>query len=361
MSLLDLWVLYMILGSLLVLLAGAWVLFGIARRHRADDERAAAKAAAGIVFALLLGGAGYYGVAAFQASATVGMHDTLYNTLNRTIGEPEYQDALLTISKRTQTIAAHQQNLTTLNARLDAYVAANPEHAEAVATSKVSGLPQEVQDDVAARDRRIVLFETAVKELAAAQATSLARTPNHLLWQQVSALLRENRDAEAEAMVAKAIRDDTVTEVIPATAETIASGAAPCVRERATGKCVLPFQPKAVEATHVDGHGHLVKLADGGPAAFEDQRKFGQQMDVQLKLFVYSSLTGLLMAPIVFAGGSILRSAYVPSDTVGFKPYPSKSGGWFLLLGAFGVVAIPFAAWAVRDLHKRSIEGQIAL
>lgn len=77
--------------------------------------------------------------------------------------------------------------------------------------------------------------------------------------------------------------------------------------------------------------------------------------------FVFPSLVGLLFAPLVFGIGNVVRKAWVPSDSVGYKPYPYVSGGLFLLLGGFGIPAFYFAAWTLRDLERRSVEGQIAL
>ncbi|MFA5944065.1 MAG: hypothetical protein WC876_06325 [Candidatus Thermoplasmatota archaeon] len=84
-------------------------------------------------------------------------------------------------------------------------------------------------------------------------------------------------------------------------------------------------------------------------------------MHLSMWLFVWPSLAGAFLAPVVFAVGSILRKAFVPSDSVGFKPYPGAAAGFFLLFGAFGVPSIPFAAWTYMDLESRSREGQISL
>jgi hypothetical protein len=84
-------------------------------------------------------------------------------------------------------------------------------------------------------------------------------------------------------------------------------------------------------------------------------------MHLSMWLFVWPSLAGAFLAPVVFAVGSILGKAFEPSDTVGYKKYPGAAAGWFLLFGAFGVPSIPFAAWTYLDLEERSREGQIAL
>lgn len=84
-------------------------------------------------------------------------------------------------------------------------------------------------------------------------------------------------------------------------------------------------------------------------------------MHLSMWLFVWPSLAGMFLAPVVFAVGSILSKAFVPSDTVGYKPYPGAAAGFFLLFGAFGVPSIPFAAWTYLDFENRSREGQISL
>lgn len=88
--------------------------------------------------------------------------------------------------------------------------------------------------------------------------------------------------------------------------------------------------------------------------AMDDMRLFGI-------LFLWPSLIGMFFAPLAFALGSVLRKAFVASDTVGFKPYPGAAAGWFLLFGAFGLPSIPFAAWTFHDALGRSEEGQINL
>jgi hypothetical protein len=96
-------------------------------------------------------------------------------------------------------------------------------------------------------------------------------------------------------------------------------------------------------------------------AAFAIKDKSVKDMALMLWLFVWPSLFGAFFAPVVFALGSVLAKAFVPSDTVGFKPYPGGAAGLFLLFGAFGLPSVPFAAWVYLDAEQRSREGQIAL
>jgi hypothetical protein len=95
--------------------------------------------------------------------------------------------------------------------------------------------------------------------------------------------------------------------------------------------------------------------------AFAVKDRAVHDMTVVLWLFVWPSLFGAFYAPVVFALGSVLARAFVPSDTVGYRPYPGGAAGFFLLFGAFGVPSVPFAAWVYLDTEKRSREGQIAL
>jgi hypothetical protein len=257
--------------------------------------------------------------------------------------------------------------LRTINQTLDTYFASNPEQ-----NVSSPGLPPHIQENITVRAETLDALNKTYKEAFAACPVPPASTvpgaqcirqlsPNHAFWVQVQPLLAAGRDDEAEALVRKAVDPDHVTEVLPLNNATVASNEAPCERDT-KGFCKMPL--KAIGIQHEVYDAHLLRnipVAEMGPAAFENQREFNHQMDAQLKILFYSMITGMMVAPFVFAGGAILRRAFVPSDTVGFKAYPSKSAGFFLLLGAFGIFAIPFGAWALRDLHKRSIEGQIAL
>lgn len=102
-------------------------------------------------------------------------------------------------------------------------------------------------------------------------------------------------------------------------------------------------------------------MDDGVESAIAMKDEAIDDMQLSLWLFAWPSLAGAFFAPLAFALGSILKRAFVESDTVGFKPYPGAAAGWFLLFGAFGLPSIPFAAWVLKDADDRSVEGQIAL
>ncbi len=103
------------------------------------------------------------------------------------------------------------------------------------------------------------------------------------------------------------------------------------------------------------------KLQDRSRWAFNLKDDAVSDLDGFLWWMLYPSLVGAFFAPLAFALGSILHQGWEPSDSVGFKPYPSQSAGWFLLLGAFGVPSLFFAAWVFADIEGRALEGQIHL
>ena len=95
--------------------------------------------------------------------------------------------------------------------------------------------------------------------------------------------------------------------------------------------------------------------------AFQVKDDAVQDMRAVMVWLLYPGVVGVLFAPLAIALGSVLRTAWEPSETVGFKPYPGMSLGLFLLMGAFGVPALFFAAWGFWDMDVRSTTGQISL
>ena len=102
-------------------------------------------------------------------------------------------------------------------------------------------------------------------------------------------------------------------------------------------------------------------MDDGVESAIAMKDEAIDDMHLSLWLFAWPSLAGAFFAPLAFALGSILKRAFVESDTVGFKPYPGAAAGLFLLMGAFGLPSVLFAAWVFNDAFGRSEEGQISL
>ncbi len=157
----------------------------------------------------------------------------------------------------------------------------------------------------AARDATLKARDDAVAKVA-------LLGPNHLLFGRIEQAVADQDDARIRALFAEA-----------------------------------PAYPKD-SAVRADA---ALAIKDGAAA---DMQQFSW-------LFIWPSLVGAFFAPMAFALGSILRKSFKPSDTVGFKPYPGAAAGLFLILGAFGLPAVPFAAWTFNDAMGRSEEGQIAL
>lgn len=167
-------------------------------------------------------------------------------------------------------------------------------------------------DPAKAAELRQALNDTR-KQLVAAEARAAALEPNHALYGR----LQEHVEAQDD----EAIRDEVAAAGLD--------------------------DPAGIEA--------------GTEAALGVKDASVQDMRVFFWLFLWPSLAGAFFAPLALALGSILKAAFTESDTVGFKPYPGAAAGLFLLLGAFGLPAIPFAAWVFMDAENRSVEGQIAL
>jgi hypothetical protein len=331
------WSIFVLLGTAVLFVAGWRVLARVARRHRDADSRAPGKALVAGVLGLVLGLGGFVLLANFEAKSEVGIHTTFVKALNQTVGEGDYLEAVKAKQSKPAALAIQQARLDEANAALKA----NPGDAKA----------QEDQKNFAAAvdqtKKEIVAAELALKLLAA----------NHAVWLRAQPHLLVGTDAEDEK--AREILDAALD---PARIATVVPADVACERDATTGACTPGGKTVAITHTFRDIHTLSdVPVAQGVPEAFEHKEQFRAQMESTLAWFVYPGVTGLFLAPFAFAGGSILNAAFEPSGTVGFKPYPGKAAGFFLLLGAFGLFAIPFGAWTLRDLHKRSVEGQIAL
>ncbi|HUR61828.1 MAG TPA: hypothetical protein VM286_05625 [Candidatus Thermoplasmatota archaeon] len=330
------WSVYVLLGTLLLVFAGWRVVGRLASRHRDADPRAPTKALVALVAALVLGIGGFLLLAQFEARSEQGIHTTFVKAVNQTVGEGDYIENMKTAASKPEAIRIQQTKLAEANA---AY-AADPSPANRDTRDQLAKAVNQTRDD-----------------LAKAQANLLLLAPNHQVWLLVQPHLAAGTDAEDEK--ARAILDKALD---PAQVAGLPGmGNLACTRDKATGQCTSNT-PVAITHTFRDLHTLSdVPVAQGVPEAYEHKHEYRAQMQSMLAWFVYPGITGLFMAPFAFAGGSILNAAYEPSDTVGFKPYPGKAAGWFLVLGAFGLFAIPFAAWTLRDLSRRSAEGQINL
>lgn len=383
MSLLDAWLWFLVLGSIVLFVLGARTLLRVAGRHRDDDPKGPTKAVVATVLGLLLAAGSLLVLAGFEKAATEGVHQRMIDgpegSLKIAIGESAYQDALTTIEKRVGPSGSIPTiilpKLAEANATIFAYLAAHPEQ-----DASSPDLPANIKENVTKRDETLQALAAARLEVRDAEKMQRMRTPNHKAWQILEPKLREHRDAEAEEMVRELAHAGTVTRHLPLDESAAASNEAPCVRDTKTGLCAVPLQPMGLQHVYKDVHQHEVPFEEGGPFAFAKARGSVDQLHTHMLLFVYPSVVAVLFAPMAFAGGSILRQAYVPSDSVGFKPYPGRAAGWFFLvlglgspmavllmpgmppiLDLFGLFALPLAALLLRDLHKRSLEGQIAL
>ncbi len=338
-----LWPWFVLLGTVLLVLVAWRVLWRLQAKHHEADSHGKTKVLVAIVASLALGFGGFYLFNDFEAGAREKTHDTMVKKLNLTIGEGDYLEAVKVAASKPTAIGTNEQKIAVANQTLAAIAAgtsqANPILEQENLTAGIEGL-------AAAR-----------KDLHDAQVKIRQLTPNHLLWLRMEPLLEEHRDEEARALLLQALDATTVTQAIPAQGDD-----RPCERDT-EARCNSPFVPMEIEYRSPDSHGILgqVPVAEAGPAAFANQEEFNAQRDQFFRWFVTPGVTGLFLAPFAFVGGHLLAKAYEPSSSVGFKKYPGKSAGWFLLLGAFGIFAIPFGAWVLRDLHKRTIEGQIAL
>ncbi|MES2154056.1 MAG: hypothetical protein V4510_02885 [bacterium] len=355
------WPWFVALGTFVLVVVAIRTLWRMQARHHVAEPRGKAKVIVAIVASLLLGFGGYYEFAKWQDASHEGMHDTLITALNKTIGEGKYLDNAHTIEKRPGTIASAIVKLEGYNATLAGMAPTDPAYPDAMANKTTTWLA----------------LNQSRTDLRDAQVQLRMLTPNHILWHKVLPLLLDHRDDEAEDVIVRSVSTATITD--PDVLGPLGGDDSPCARD-AQGHCSLPLQPAIIVNSYVDLHGNQVPYSLDGPRVFENQREFNAQMDLHLRWFVYPGLTGLFLAPFAFTGGHILNKSYEPSTTVGFKKYPGKAAGFFLLamagagmlsiptplfkappLDMFGIFAIPFAAWVLRDLHTRSLEGQIAL
>lgn len=330
-------------GTAALVAAGTLVLLRMARRHADVVPNARPKAVLALVAGLVLGSVGLVALHGFETGGHNGIHLTFTQNLNKTVGESDYLEAQKARVSKLNTIE------TILPPKIQAAQAA-VDAAPANSTQR------------AAAQQNLTTLETALTgakaDLAAAEASIKRLTGNHALWLKVKPLLAAHTpeaDEEARGLIERSLSAATVGTVLPIGPD----GA--CARDAKTGDCKAPLAPAALEHDFKDSHQKQLTMREGFEEAFLHKAEFDEQLESQMAWFIYPSLTGLFLAPFAFVGGHFLSRAYVPSDSVGFKKYPGASAGFFLLLGGFGIPALPFSAWMLRDLSKRSAEGQISL
>lgn len=165
-------------------------------------------------------------------------------------------------------------------------------------------------------EENATVFQASIEDVTTARSEALLRRaalePNHALYNTLKPIVANQDDERAKQLIASA-----------------------------------PFEFKDMDAN--------------AARAFEIKDKAVEDMQKVMIWLLYPGVVGVFFAPMAFALGSILRNAWEPSESVGFKPYPGKSLGLFLLMGAFGVPALFFAAWGFWDMQMRSATGQISL
>lgn len=285
-------------------LAWIWAL-GVARKHSDTDPRARPKVLSAIVIGALLAGGGYVMLDDFRDDATAEMYTLTQTRLSQATGASEYQAAV-----DAETAAMGQIGI--LEGKLaEAEAAGNQADADAFRAT----------------------LANATADLEAAQ-----------LQQQ---LLQRNRaffDNELVALLAA--QDDAA------------------IRSAVEAKGAMwsdaDYEHPGLEGTQKVSFSPEDMVQDMKSAMYKKD-KAQDDMAVWMNWLLLPGLVGVFYAPLSMALGNVLKHAWVPSDSVGFKEYPGASMGWFLLLGGFGVPALFFAAWTFWDMDVRSAEGQISL
>lgn len=330
------WIVYVLASSAVLYVFGARVLSGLAQRHKDVDPAAPRRMVVALVAGLVLGGGGWVLFDGVERGGADGIHASFSRDLSTAVGETAYQDALSVTNDKPGTILIQESKLAEAEAALASLAPGTEEHTKAA----------EKRDGIQSA------LALSREELAKAHLTVARLTPNHDAWGILAPRLDARDIAGLEALLHDLLEDALVTDHLPAHVA--------CVRGP-DATCQSPLVAQRLQHTSKDAHLHDVPIEEAVEGAFHVRSSSLDQMSMQLWIFVYPGITGLLIAPMIFAGGRILSHAFVPSDTVGFRKYPGKSMGWFLILGAFGVLATPFAGWALWDLSRRSREGQIAL
>jgi hypothetical protein len=279
----------------------------LARRHHDADPRGTAKVAIAILLSLAILGGGLFVLVGFQAGAQHAMYTkSLDQRVRVAVGNSTWADNVAAVTAADAALPVIERNLANATLAL--------EKARAINGSSPS--PQS-QAAVEKNETKVADLTKALVDTRAARATAVGNianyTPNHQLYERLVPAIEAEDDDAIRSMMAQD-----------------------------------PLARPADMDAHVDD---ALRLKDNAVS----------DMHLSMWLFVWPSLAGAFLAPVVFAIGSILRKAFVPSDTVGFKPYPGAAAGFFLLFGAFGAPSIPFAAWTYLDFEQRSREGQIAL
>jgi hypothetical protein len=293
---------YLVALVAVVLFPLAWLRsVRIARRHTDVDAKGPLKVAAAIAAGVGIALLGTIVLLGFQANAVEGMYDSMDGRIALAVGESAYNDNQGTITAANGALPIIERNL------VNATATAEQTAMDPGATAESKAKANQTRDDLAAA------LKKTTDQRTHSMRNVTALTPNHELYLRLQPHVEAQDDAAIRAEVAETGLD----------------------------------APEGMQA--------------GVDSAIAMKDEAVGDMHLSLWLFAWPSLAGAFFAPLAFALGSILKRAFVESDTVGFKPYPGAAAGWFLLFGAFGLPSIPFAAWVLMDAEGRSTEGQINL
>lgn len=285
-------------------LAWLWAL-GLARKHTDTDPKARPKVLTAIVAGVVLAGGGFVVLDGFQSDATLEMYTLTQTRLSQATGASEYQ-------ANVDAEAASLGQIDILEGKL----------AEA----------EDAGDETNATTFRTSL-ETARTDLATAQLKQSLLAPNRAFF-------------DNELVPLLAAQDDT--------------GIRSAVAAKGSQWTVADYEHPNLPTTNKISFSPEDMVQDMKSAMYKKDKAQGD-MALWMNWLLLPGLVGVFYAPLCFALGNVLKRAWVPSDSVGFKEYPGASMGWFLFLGAFGVPALFFAAWTFWDMDVRSTEGQISL
>lgn len=347
--------------------------YRMAQRHTDEDPRGPAKVAAAIVLGVALAGAGALGLLLAIGSLQAGTYDTLDDDLQTAVREQEYQDAVSTISQKDLQIPIIRGNIENRTADVDAALGSTLAAADAEDLAALRSQWEEQKQ----RGDELVATVAAGGELRPA-------TSEYDPGGRVEALQANWTAAIGEAGVPEEDAQALEGHMASAVALPLVLAQAHDDRSKAVQRSQALAGHHAFYLSVQDDietqDDEAVRAAIAG-FAVETGETDGIDMDVVDRRFAHKSdvvgdvhgfflywpilgwfsLFGLLFAPLVFVQGALLHRVWRPSDTVGYKPYPSFAMGMFLLLGAFNVTAPFFAAWSLADIEGRSLEGQINL
>jgi hypothetical protein len=331
-----------------------------ARSQRDIDPRAPLKVAIAIGASVILAGVAGLALFNYHESATAGMYRELDARLAEAVGEGAYQGHI-------DNLDAHINSLSVAVKKLNETVANNPGNVSAAEVAAAKAQHDQSKAVLARLQGDGGLIEEArtTRDVDGAVARMMgALTELQVLEAQLEPLAFKAMPSDDPANATSRVFGDTFRTTAGYFRENLTSlgGVQEHHRLYLDLSVLVEAQDDAavkdlLAATPVQRDG----MAEGATRAFAVKDDAFADMNQIFVWFLIPCVVGLFFAPLVYAVGNILHKSYEPSETVGFKPYPSTSMAWFLALGGFGVPALFFAAWAFKDMDDRAREGQIAL